>query len=391
MAISIGASVGEGGKNLPTDVLQIDTLLRKAGILSAAPATLQSRSAAIKKIQEIFGIRTQGKFDGKIDPGGQTLRRLNETVTPLKLNAITLGKIANGGYIISFTPASPPAPYQLFLGPSTLPGDYLDVTGANPKDIMTAKNLPDLLKLIQKRNAWGQSLAIKLFVILNGTVVSESAPQNLSCPVQPHNGKMLPLDEGGNGPKLSYQGDSAKGPFYGRMFHKVDGIDGYFFKWAGQFETNNSRRGFDCITYAGTSCGAPITSMAVTADLASALGAAKCTLEKPAPPPPAPKGVPSGAAAVVATAAAAPAPSTIKIELENTEPQNVKDFLAKDSSGYYLLWRGGHVVIVAGGTVHEFSFGKKGYATTPVATWLEPYKNTKLTLRKLSAKPALAA
>ncbi len=392
MAINISASVGEGGKNLAADLIQIDNQLRKVGMLATGPVTPQSRVAAIKKFQEIWGIRTAGKPDGKIDPGGMTHRRLNETATPLKLNAISIGTIVYGGYGISFTVPAPPKPYQLFLGPSTVAGDYLDVTAANPKDTLTAKNQLDLLKLIQKRNAWGQTLAVKLFVVLDGTVISESTPQNLPCPVQPHTGKMLPLDETNNGPKLTYQGDSEQGPFYGRMFHKIVGFDGYFFKYAGQFETNNVHRGFDCITYAGTTCGAPVTSMAVATDLAAALNATKCTLEKPAPPPPPPKGAatPPKTAPAAASAAATPAPATIKVELENTEPQNVKDFFAKSSDGYYLLWSGGHVVVVANGTVHEFALSKKGYFTSSVETWLAPYKNMKLTLRKLSGKPALA-
>ena len=65
-------------------------------------------------------------------------------------------------------------------------------------------------------------------------------------------------------------------------------------------------------------------------------------------------------------------------------------FFAKSTDGYYLLWSGGHVVIVANGTVHEFGFSKKGYATSAAETWLEPYKNMKLTLRKLPGKPTLA-
>ena len=229
-------------------------------------------------------------------------------------------------------------------------------------------------------------------VSLDGTVISESTPQNLPCPVQYHNGKMLPLDETNNGAKLTYQGDSEEGPFYGRMLHKIDGMDGYFFKYAGQFETDTSHRGFDCITYAGTTCGAPVTSMGVTADMAAAVNATKCTLEKPAPPPPTPKGAatPPKTAPAAASAAATPAPATIKVELENTEPQNVKDFFAKSSDGYYLLWSGGHVVVVANGTVHEFALSKKGYFTSSVETWLDPYKNMKLTLRKLPGKPALA-
>src|SRR5437879_1724391 len=173
MAINISASVGEGGKNLAADLIQIDNQLRKVGMLATGPITPQSRVAAIKKFQEIWGIRTAGKPDGKIDPGGMTLRRLNDTATPLKLNPITIGKIAFGGYGISFTAPAPPKPYQLFLGPSTVAGDYLDVTAANPRDMLTAKNQLDLLKLIKKRNEWGQTLAGRLCVVMGARDDSE--------------------------------------------------------------------------------------------------------------------------------------------------------------------------------------------------------------------------
>ena len=61
-------------------------------------------------------------------------------------------------------------------------------TGANnAADIMTPRNLPDLLKIIQRRNLWGLNLELKLFVVLKGKVVTTSVPQLLACPVRPHN------------------------------------------------------------------------------------------------------------------------------------------------------------------------------------------------------------
>jgi len=48
------------------------------------------------------------------------------------------------------------------------------------------------------------------------------------------------------------------------------------------------------------------------------------------------------------------------------------------------------VVVDTNGTVHEFAHSKKGYFTSSVETWMDPYKNMKLTLRKLPGKPALA-
>jgi hypothetical protein len=54
------------------------------------------------------------------------------------------------------------------------------------------------------------------------------------------------------------------------------------------------------------------------------------------------------------------------------------------------MYSGGHIVVVANGTVHEFSSSKSGYVTTAVQTWLEPYQEKRLTVRKLPSKPALA-
>jgi hypothetical protein len=79
------------------------------------------------------------------------------------------------------------------------------------------------------------------------------------------------------------------------------------------------------------------------------------------------------------------------VKLEQADPAHVKEFFAGPSAGYYLMWSGGHIVIVADGEVHEFkASAPSGYATTAVTKWLEPYKTKKLTVRKLPSKPARA-
>lgn len=369
MPVVIGKAVGENADNAFNDTAQIDVLLQKVGLLGPFCPLDKVRNDAIRKFQEIYNLKSNGKYDGKIDPGGTTLKRLNEAASPLVLNPITPDRIDRGGYKVSFKPAAPPAPYQLRFGFSNTPGEFTDVTGCKNADVMNLARLGELLKIIKRRGSWGREVPVRLFVVLNNKLVSESAPVMLKCPVQPHNGKMLALDETNNGAKLTYQGDSATGPFYGRMFHEFDGIDGYFFKYGGVLETDVARRGFDCITYAGTTCGASIFHMTESAGLCNHLGATTCTIDKVVPP--------------------AKTPS--KVELENTDPQNVKDFFAANTTGYYLMFSGGHIVIVANGTVHEFSYGKQGYATTDVQAWLEPYKTKKLTVRKLASKPALAS
>jgi hypothetical protein len=95
----------------------------------------------------------------------------------------------------------------------------------------------------------------------------------LACPVHPHNGKMLPLDQDNNGPKLTYQGNPVTKDFHGRTFARVSGFDKYLFVYGGRLETNATYRGFDCITYAGTTCGASRNHQSEQNDLAESLGA----------------------------------------------------------------------------------------------------------------------
>jgi len=369
MPVSIAQSVGEGGINSPNDVVQIDALLHKIGMLPPICPLEKTRNDAIRRFQEIWGLRSRGVFDGKIDPGGGTLAKLNATAAPLALKPIVLGMAEHGAYLISFAPAAPPAPYRLWLGVWPVAGEYIDVTGASSSDVMTKDNLASLLELIKRKRAWGTPLQLRLYVALDNRVISESNPQNFICPVQPHNGKLLPLDEVNNGAKLTYQGNATAKPpsFWGRMFHQVAGYEGYFFKYGGMLETDAAKRGFDCITYAGTVCGAPTTRMAASSDLVAAMGATACTVVTQ-----------DGAAG-----------ETVTTTLDSAQPKYVKEFFKTNTTGSYLMYSGGHIVVVVDGVVHEFSSSKQGYAATAVATWLEPQVD-RLTVRKLANKPALA-
>lgn len=224
-------------------------------------------------------------------------------------------------------------------------------------------------------------MQFRLYVVLNDQVISESNMQILNCPVQPHNGKMLPLDEVNNGRKLTYQGDpdaGENGEYWGRMFHQIAGYDGYFFRYLSSLETDNAKRGFDCITYAGAACGASIHRMKASADLAASLDATACSVETSVEKP--------------GTKGAPPTVTKATAALENAELKYVKEFFRTNTTGYFLMWSTGHIVLVGNGVVHEFTpkAGISGYAATPVQTWLETTKAKKLTVRKLPKKPALA-
>ena len=193
---------------------------------------------------------------------------------------------------------------------------------------------------------------------------------------------MLPLDETSNGPKLTYQGNAAAKDFHGRMFVQVPGYAKNLFVYGGLFETDADFRGFDCITYVGTACGGSNMHMAAQEDLANSLAASRVSITQTV------KDKKTGQPVKDKKTGK---DTTVTIQLENTDPANVKEFFAGPSTGYFLLWMESHIVLVVNGDVHEFkASAPSGYNCTPVAKWLEPYKKGKLTVRQLAIRPARA-
>lgn len=80
MAVSITASVGAGGKNNNPDIIAIQTLLNKwidpkIGVTGLCTGKADDPTViAIKKFQSGF----TSNPDGRVDPGGSTLKRLNK-------------------------------------------------------------------------------------------------------------------------------------------------------------------------------------------------------------------------------------------------------------------------------------------------------------------------
>lgn len=379
MSVAIAKSVGQGGANQPLDVMRIDELLRAIGLLGQISPTTETRNAAIRRFQEIWQLRdARGQYDGKIDPGGRTLATLNAAAVRPRITRLDAKKkIGKGGYRIAYTPAPPPAPYRVWLGVTTSIGDHFDITGRSPDDVIGRDNLPELLKLVVRHHRWGLQLALRVMFVLDDRVVLMSDPVSMSCPVAPHNGRLLPLDPA-NGGILTYQGDADANDFHGRWLQKVEGFPGYlFFAYLfdstgdSNFETSDAHRGFDCITYAGTVCGAPPTVIGDTQKLLGHLNPAKCSCTKQ----------------VEAKKKGDP-PVTVTVELENASREDLQAYFRTSSAGYHIMWSGGHVVLVADGTVHEFSAGKGGYAATPVLDWLGTHG--KQSVRKLASKPAFA-
>jgi hypothetical protein len=374
---SVGGLAGATVRSLPIEEQRIQELVRKAGIPFTGVRTL---AGDIAEFQQMCGL----KADGRVDKGGTTLRYLNAVANPTKLNVwdsmyfgegpgkslVSTQRILKGGYEITYTTddgakgdTKIPKPYRVLLGVDV--ANAIDISGRPMTDVMDPAKLGDLLTLIERRGAWGTSLSLMIFVTLKGQTISVSNSMNLLCPVKPHSGKMLSKKENEDllylG-KLAPEGSEDKDQFYGRFFRQVPGYDKYLFTWGGYLELAGDKRGFDCITYAGTTCGASPSDLGGNGEsLAKALNATDVVYDK--------------------------------VTLNKAKMSVLKSFFEKNTAGYYLLYSSGHVTLVADGIVYEFKpnqAGNKGFVTAKTSDWVATHKDG-WTLKKLPNKPQLAA
>jgi len=342
--VTIRAAVGRKGPNNLDDVKKIEELLRKVQVAPPNGFTVQVplkiSNVTIKAIEDFQ--KLYGPSDGSVEPGKTTLRRLNAVAAPLQLNPIKLGLISKGGFLISFKGEKPPLPYRLFLGISLAspaialgtkinPSSYLDVTARKQNDLMGSDNLASLLSIMKKQNLWGKKAVCVLCVARDGRLVSRSMAQLLNCPVQPLSGKLNPeLGAGDLGPKLKYTGIQD-----GRMIHHVALNGDHFFKFAGKFETDNEKRGLNCITYVGAIYGVDSATGALSnygTQLADELEAQQS-------------------------------------EMENKKEADIKEFFKTHKAGTFIMWSSSHVVLVVDAILFEFSESQNGYVKTPVQDW----------------------
>jgi hypothetical protein len=249
----------------------------------------------------------------------------------LYLKKPQLGKITHGGYVIGYEGALS-RDVTLSLGLPDLT-NAMDVTGRNKDDLLDRTNLPTFLSLIGKqRTWWGGQGTCRLYVRRGGTIIAQSNVEEFPCPVRPFAGRLSPAL--GKCPLLRYTGTP---PHYadGRFLHMpaIDG--GYYFRYGSHFETDDSKRGFNCITYVGAVMGVPVESNAMSAfgtQLANFCGCA---------------------------------PST---GCENVTLQEARIFL-KSHWGTYIMWSQSHIVIVVNGWVHEFREQLGRYNMQAIDQW----------------------
>lgn len=347
--IIISKKVGKDSDNSEEDVKKIQTLLNLLRIgphLEVNGHCDQDTITAIGNFQKIWG-----NPDYRIDPGGKTLQRLNDTAKPLVLKKIELSRISDGGYAITYEGFIPPKGYRvmfyLLASFSQIPYDAIDITmeGLDNKKV-TIKlkindTLPKLLALFEREKTCGTPVPCNIYLVREGGyIVSESNQMNIRCPVKPYDGP-IGLNMAKVDPPMYYVGETTGGTTTGMgRYFWPQAIGGKrYFAYAGKFETDPDKRGFDCTTYVGTVLGLnPLAGeMSGTGeDVANIIGAERCEFEYELGK---------------------------KKEMENINRDMLKYFFTNNSTGAFIVWTPGHVMLVVDNIVHEFTIpvGQPGY------------------------------
>lgn len=252
----------------------------------------------------------------------------------LRLRPISLGKIRNGGYVIGYD-GTLPVGARLRLGLPDL-NNSIDVTGRTKDDLLDFTNLARFLTCIGlNKTWWGRQGRCKLYVQVGQNVVAESNEQSFVCPVRPLVGRPSPaFGRGDSGPMLRYTGTPPK--YADGRYLFVPEIDGcHYFAFGGRFETDDAKRGFNCITFVGAVFGVDVNSGAMSSfgtQLAQHCG---CTAT----------------------------------DCENKSLAEAKAFFDQHPAGTYFMWSAHHIVLVVNGVVHEFreKFGR--YNMQSINAW----------------------
>jgi hypothetical protein len=109
MAIQISGSVGNGGANGPVDVVAIGGALVAVGVdhggVFGVPLSLDALGQAIAQFQRVQGLSATP--DGRVDPGGNTLRRINAILFPDEVGVRALADISGLASSVSSTTWTP--------------------------------------------------------------------------------------------------------------------------------------------------------------------------------------------------------------------------------------------------------------------------------------------
>jgi hypothetical protein len=331
--------------NQPADVLLVQRLLNK---VAAVPKLAENGKpddnlfAAVSDFQSSW----LAAPDGRVDPGGVTLRRLAYLANGAwTMNPIGTKKIEKGGYRIGYAPAFTWARnYRTYLNlhnPSLGATNNLrqlgelpyciDVSDADHNDVLSYENLPEFLSSIASigDSVWGSTRHCAIYIARGDIIIgrSKNSPA-MTCPIRPLGAKpavLMPEKE----TLPYYHGDGAP------LITPKPINDSYWFRYGGEFTTDNSKRGLNCCTYPSAVYG--LTS-----------------------------GTDSGEH--IANAVAGGTPN----DVDGESYGDMMDFLTSHRNGTYLFWYdysgGGHVVLVVNGEAHEWSQSAGHYKHTSIPT-----------------------
>ncbi|BDC49184.1 hypothetical protein F183_A15000 [Bryobacterales bacterium F-183] len=286
----------------------------------------------------------------------------------IQLNSITSINVDSGGYEISVTVNPPLQPGQgilLDVGPNKR---YLDISNG-----YTGVQMACLLEILWLEKRWAQNISCKALLVefqnnadaksvygrpphynpsapqaVGCKVLAESNSQNLMTPVEPFCerltfGRRALVQIGNYIPRIPYVYDMENGQPVGRgrlLTPEINGRHYFVSRTASNwpFETDPTRRGFDCTTY--ILCAYDVDAgynQGDGADIANCLDATSCGFQ------------------------------------DAVSPAKMTEFFEVNKMGEFIMWRPGHhAVMVVDGVVHEYTTANVfGYRTRPVAEYLK--------------------
>ena len=198
--------------------------------------------------------------------------------------------------------------------------NLVQITGTTPASREAA-----VLDAIDSFGKWGEEIQLWMIAKKSSDTTGRTNPVTYKTHVKPFYGKLTISDIAKDDPPMTYPGNG-----YGRVLSPLIN-DRYYFKYAGKYETDNTKRGFDCTTF-------PMALFSILTlpppgygkQLADAAGATQCDYEQKK----------SG-------------------DLEKEFQEN------STPGGLYILFSEGHVLLYNSdiNTLYEFTFG--GFKQTP--------------------------
>jgi hypothetical protein len=182
-----------------------------------------------------------------------------------------------------------------------------------------------VLDAIDTFGKWGEEIQLWMISTKNGETTGRTDPVKYRTHVKPFYGKLTISDIAKDDPPMTYPGNG-----FGRVLSpQINGR--YYFKYAGAYETDNAKRGFDCTTFPMALFSIPnLPPPGYGKQLADAAGATKCDYEQKK-----------------------------SSELEKEFQEN------STPGGLYILFSEGHVRLYNSdiNTLYEFTYG--GFKQTP--------------------------